>query len=40
MCDDVFDEDAGSVQELDLIAKDFEKINMSIEKVSCCLTAD
>lgn len=34
MCDDVFDEDAGPRQELNLIAKEFEKINMNIEKVS------
>lgn len=33
MCDDVFDEEAGSAQQLNLIAKDFEKINMNIEKV-------
>lgn len=36
MCDDVFDEEADSRQELNLIAREFEKINMNIEKVSPC----
>ena len=36
MCDDVFDEDDDSRKELNLIAKDFEKINMNIEKVRGC----
>ena len=40
MCDDVFDEEADSTKELNLIAKDFEKINVNIEKVSHHLLTD
>jgi hypothetical protein len=38
MCDDVFDDEADPSKELNLIAKDFEKINMNIEKVSTRMT--